>query len=113
MVVPAGVAKISSYAFCYCESLTSISLPEGVVTVVGSNAFYRCSALASVTLPRGLTTVGNMAFWGCRALTKMRCQRDSPASGTESLRRSAPVLTLAQCWPGTVGGAHERLTPFI
>ena len=70
MVVPAGVAKISSYAFCYCESLTSISLPEGV-TVVGSNAFYRCSALASVTLPRGLTTVGNMAFWGCRALTSV------------------------------------------
>lgn len=54
-------------AFCYCSSLTGITLPEGLATI-GEGTFYECSSLASVTLPQSLTTIGKNAFCGCKAL---------------------------------------------
>ena len=39
--------SISEYAFGYCSSLTSITIPESV-TSIGDEAFYRCSSLEAV-----------------------------------------------------------------
>ncbi len=33
VIIPNGVQKIPSYAFCNCSSLTSISIPDGVTTI--------------------------------------------------------------------------------
>ncbi len=50
LVIPAGVTKISDYAFYDCDSIKSAEIPAGV-TSVGKSAFYSCSNLASITLP--------------------------------------------------------------
>ncbi len=67
--IPNSVISIGDYAFCYCSGLApSIEIPNSV-TSIGVNAFYGCSALTSVTIPNSVTSIGNGAFSGCSALT--------------------------------------------
>ena len=61
---------IHSDAFYNCDSLTSITLPEGL-TSIGDYAFYSCSNLTSITLPSSLTSIGGRAFYGCSGLTSL------------------------------------------
>ena len=39
--------EIYNYAFCFCDSLTSVSIGDGV-TSIGEGAFARCSSLTSI-----------------------------------------------------------------
>ena len=50
------VTSIGEYAFRYCESLTSIVIPESV-TSIGEYAFYECLSLTDITFQ------GTMAQW--------------------------------------------------
>ncbi|MBP5546820.1 MAG: leucine-rich repeat domain-containing protein [Bacteroidales bacterium] len=54
---------IDAQAFRSCESLTGVSIPEGV-TSVGRMAFAFCSSLDSIVLPSTLNEIGTMAFTG-------------------------------------------------
>ena len=62
--VPNGILSIGNYAFCGCDSLTSITLPDSV-TSIGNYAFSSCRALTSITLPDSLTSIGTDAFTDC------------------------------------------------
>ena len=44
---------------------------DGDVTTIGDYAFYNCKALTSVTIPDSVTTIGNYAFRDCDALTSV------------------------------------------
>lgn len=78
-----GVTSVSAYAFDLCENLTSVVLPEGLVSLgesafsdtalkkivfpstlksIGFSCFYRCK-LDEVILPDSLTVLGNYAFY--------------------------------------------------
>ena len=58
---------IGAYAFYYCTSLTSITIPASV-TSIGSYAFYNCN-LTGITIPAGVTSIGDRAFAYCKSLT--------------------------------------------
>lgn len=75
VVIPATlggfpVKHIDDYAFYNCESLTGITIPDGV-TSIGANAFYWCHNLTGVTIPEGVTDVGEFAFWNCKNLAEV------------------------------------------
>ena len=57
-VSPAGdvITAIGDYAFCYCNAITSVTIPASV-TVFGRNAFYDCPALTEVNY------LGDLAGW--------------------------------------------------
>ena len=65
-----AVIGIGNYAFQYCTSLTSITIPDSI-TSIGDNAFYNCSSLTSVTIPDSVTSIGSYAFYGCNSLEKI------------------------------------------
>ena len=44
---------------------------DGDVTTIGDYAFYNCKALTSVTIPDSVTTIGVRAFEHCSALTSV------------------------------------------
>ena len=64
------VTSIGKGAFIWCDSLTSIVIPDGV-TSIGLEAFSGCSSLTSMVIPDGVTSIGNRAFWACESLTSV------------------------------------------
>ena len=65
-----SVTSIGSQAFYYCDSLTSIAIPNSV-TSIGERAFYGCTSLASVTIENSVKTIGWYAFQNCTSLTSV------------------------------------------
>ena len=70
IIVGDSVTTIGEYAFSYCSSLTSITIPNSVTTIK-EYAFSNCSSLTSVTIPNSVTTIGDNAFNGCSSLTSV------------------------------------------
>ena len=65
-----SVTSIGDLAFLWCESLTSITIPDSV-TSIGDEAFYRCKSLTSITIPDSVTSIGAWAFASCYSLTSI------------------------------------------
>ena len=65
-----SVTSIGDYAFSYCTSLTSITIPDSV-TSIGEGAFLFCTGLTSITIPDSVTSIGYAAFGNCTGLTSV------------------------------------------
>ena len=64
------VTSIGNYAFDYCSSLTSVTIPDGVISI-GQEAFRDCTGLTDVTIGNGVTSIGGYAFRYCTNLTSI------------------------------------------
>ena len=62
-----SVTSIGDFAFYYCGSLTSISIPNSV-TSIGKSAFVNCGSLSSISKPNSVTSIGEYAFQNCKNL---------------------------------------------
>ena len=63
------VTSIGRGAFSDCTSLTSVKIPDSV-TSIGDVAFYGCS-FTSITIPGSVTSVGLNAFFDCENLERV------------------------------------------
>ena len=58
-----GVKVIGDSAFEWCDSLTSINIPNSVTTI-GDGAFWGCDSLTCITIPSSVVTIiGNPFFY--------------------------------------------------
>ena len=80
--IGAGI-RIGAYAFRYCHSLSSVTIPDGV-TSIGTNAFYNCYSLSRITIPDGVTSIENNAFYDCYSLSRITIP-----DGVTSIKSSA------------------------
>ncbi len=64
------VTSIGDYAFGYRSSMTSITIPNSVISI-GFRAFFGCPVLTSITIPNSVTNIGGEAFAGCSSLTNI------------------------------------------
>ena len=86
LVIPAEidgypVTSIKDAAFSFCNSLVSITIPEGVIHI-GSGAFMSSEKLRNVVLPSTLQDLGDMTFYGCFGLTNITLPEDLKKIGT-------------------------------
>ena len=61
------VTAIGDEVFRECNSLTSVTIPDSVVTI-GDFAFYYCKNLSSLQLGNSVSSIGQRAFSDCNAL---------------------------------------------
>ena len=66
--VKSGTKTIADSAFSFCESLTDVVMPEGVVNI-GSYVFDGCSSLKSITIPISVKSIGDDILSDCTSLT--------------------------------------------
>ncbi len=64
------VTGINEYAFCGCDKLTGIVVPEGVTDILYA-AFAGCESLNQIALPNSLTHLSSYAFYGCSSLSEV------------------------------------------
>jgi hypothetical protein len=106
-----SVTVIGSYAFEYCTSVTSVSLPN-TVTRIGDLAFCNCWNLAGATLGTNVTTLGSFAFGYCLSLTNITFPKGGTTLG-DSVLCGCSHLAGASI-PGSVtsigSGAFDRCT---
>ena len=63
-------ANIGTYAFYYCSSLASVTIPS-TTTNIGTGAFQYCYSLASLTIPNGVIDINGSVFMYCNTLAKV------------------------------------------
>jgi hypothetical protein len=64
------VTIIGDGAFENCTSITSVAIPNGVISI-WDGAFYGCTNLGSVTIPNSVTAIRGYAFQNCTKLTSI------------------------------------------
>ena len=70
IVIPDSVTIIEAFAFLFCSSLTSLEIPESVESI-GYQAFGSCISLTRIEIPNSVTSIEAFAFEGCRSLTSI------------------------------------------
>ena len=64
LTISGGLTEIPTGAFARCQSLETVSFPEGnLLKTIGGNAFRDCFKLASITIPEGVETIMASAFY--------------------------------------------------
>ena len=85
IAIPNTVTSICEYAFAYCGLLTSIRIPDSVVTI-GGGAFEDCdywtgqylTGLKQVVIGKGVTHMGGSVFDNCDLLTGVYFHGNAP-----------------------------------
>ena len=65
------VIGIDDNAFCNCEKILSVTIPNGIESI-GSSAFERCGAITSIEIPNSVICIGDNAFYCCEALADVK-----------------------------------------
>ena len=75
-----GTKWIGDYAFSWCSSLTSVTIPNSV-TSIGGGAFSGCSSLTSIEFPASLEYFDEGVINGCTGLVSIKIPSSVLSSG--------------------------------
>lgn len=70
IVIPDSVVTIGRCAFDWCIGLKTVKLGNGVTTI-DEGAFSGCDSLTSIEIPDSVMLIGHQAFSGCENLTSI------------------------------------------
>ena len=83
IAIPDSVTSIGNFAFRHCTRLTSVTIGN-CVTSIGSYAFHDCTSLTSITIPDSVTSIGDSAFYDCTRLTSVTIGNSVTSIGTQA-----------------------------
>ncbi|MBP3467137.1 MAG: leucine-rich repeat domain-containing protein, partial [Paludibacteraceae bacterium] len=80
-----GEGKMENYGFFDSPfkntNVTKVEISQGV-TSIGESAFSGCKALTSIEIPNSVTSIGLGAFLGCEALTSIEIPNSVTSIGS-------------------------------
>ncbi len=99
IVIPEGVIKIGYGAFSGCTNLKEVILPESLEEIY-SGAFSDCISLKSIFIPKNVSRLYGDMFEGCHQLSSIVVDKDNPTYDSRShcngiVRKSDSTLVAA------------------
>ena len=88
------VTAIDNLAFLACETMESITIPEGV-TSIGDRAFQDCVNLHTVKLPNGVEYIGELTFMNCEILQEITLPASLTSLGDGAFRDCVSLYQMA------------------
>ena len=103
--------NIGNYAFQSCSGLTSITIPNSVMSL-GVETFYGCSALESVMIGSGITEINKGAFSNCSKLTYVTCMAETVPNTDNNAFGGSNIENATLHVPGTAINVYKTTVPW-
>ena len=94
IIIPDSVISIDTNAFYGCTGLTSITIPDSI-TSIGESTFEGCTSLASIIIPDSITSIGTRAFAGCSSLTSITIGSDVTSITDSAFEGCTNLVTIS------------------
>ena len=92
-VINEGTKVICNKAFKGCKNLTSITIPNGVISI-GESAFHHRNQLESIVIPNSVISIGRLAFFGCSGLTTLKLSENLRVIGERAFFSCARLSSI-------------------
>lgn len=76
VVLPNSVKKIGNEVFWYCKNLKFVKLSDHLEEI-GIEAFKDCVQLKEIEIPKSIISIGERAFDGCNTLKEVKVYKQS------------------------------------
>ena len=96
--IPEGVVSIEQSAFEGCRGLKSVSIPD-TVTIIGNYVFLECDNLTDIVIPGSVSSIGNMVFKDCKSLREINVDGANTAYKAENGVLFTADGTVLICYP--------------
>ena len=112
--LPEGLLRVDTEAFLGCSALSTMNLPSTLVKLEAS-AFEGCTGLTSVTVPGGVSILGSRAFADCTGLQAVVLQegttsiQDGAFSGCTALQSIVIPASVTAIGTDVFAGCPEEL----
>lgn len=78
------ITKIDKGIFSFCNSLTSVTIPNTVIEI-GDRAFSYCKNLTTVNISNSVTKIGKNAFYRCKNLNDITIPKNAEIDSSSFL----------------------------
>ena len=94
ITIPEGVQWLGNNSFASCYSLRCVSLPDSL-EAIGRCAFADCFKLEHIVIPDNVTTIGDYAFSRCESLTSITIPPSVKNIGRYAFRHCKNLLDVS------------------
>ena len=108
--IPATVTEILPYAFAGATKLNTVNFNN--VTTIGDHAFEGATALSKLELPETVTSIGNEAFLNCQSLYTVTIPTSVQNIGSNAFNGVAKGIRVQVAWPSPLAIANGTFSTF-
>ncbi|MDO4632794.1 MAG: leucine-rich repeat protein [Eubacteriales bacterium] len=107
IILPEGLQRINTKAFCGCIALKEITIPNSV-TEIDQEAFLGCESLETVKLPVGITKISSYTFYKCHSLSEIEIPAEVTRIGKKAFAECSSLVEVSFAVSGGIEDMGEE-----